>query len=102
VEGNEKVVCCFPNSSLFVRCVISRFRCGVDTIRDLLGFSLNIFISQTVYTTHVRTNCKIVPLTNLNESLHNDISVTEVYLYVSVNNSSEQLYTEKKNTATSG
>jgi hypothetical protein len=50
----------------------------------------NIFIAQTLYTTRVRTSYKIVPLTNMNEYLHNDISVTEVNLYVSVNNSSEK------------
>jgi hypothetical protein len=32
----------------------------------------------------------------MNEYLHNDISVTEVNLYVSVNNSSEKLYTQKQ------
>jgi hypothetical protein len=53
-------------------------------------FFKNIFIAQTVYTTRVRTSYKIVPLTNLNEYLHNEISVMEVNLYVSVNNSSEK------------
>jgi hypothetical protein len=37
-------------------------------------------IAQTGYTTRVRTSYTIVPLTNLKENSHNDISVTELNL----------------------
>jgi hypothetical protein len=68
--------------------------------QSLCELFLNIFIAPTVYTTRARTSYKIVPLTNLNDYLHNDISVTEINFYVSVNNSSENFI--QKNTATSG
>jgi hypothetical protein len=53
-----------------------------------------MFIAQIVHTTRVRTSYKTVRLTSSNEYLHNDISVTEVNLYVSVNNGIEKLFTK--------
>jgi hypothetical protein len=41
------------------------------------------------------TSYKIVSLNNMNECLHKDISVTEVNLYVNVNNSSEKVLPTK-------
>jgi hypothetical protein len=64
-------------------------------------FFLNIFIAPTVYTTHGREGFKIVPLTNLNEHLHNDSSGTGVDLYVSENTAVKTNYATK-NTETSG
>jgi hypothetical protein len=51
-------------------------------------------IAKKVCTACSRTSYKTVPLTNVNKSLHNDTSETEVKINITVNNGSEKFQQE--------
>jgi hypothetical protein len=57
---------------------------------------LKRFIAQTVCASCSRTGYRIVPLTNLNQYLHNETSETEVKEKTSANNGGEKFNKKKK------
>ena len=51
------------------------------------------FIAQTVYTVCIRTNYKIVPVTNLNKYTMTQVELKNMYVNIGANNGSEKLWT---------